>query len=361
MAEDPDTKLKNALILIQDAYDDNSRRLLDEISHWKNIATSQKQSIQALESDFAAQNRKLADLDRQALLHQQEKRAWLATKSTLLEKYNNLRKSAQQLDSFRKSIVSMVEYGPSQINLSDVDRSFIDTPNTPQNTLDTEIDTNLPNGRILESNMNRSMDDHMRSSTMQQQQQSSPEFEPVLNLSFGQDHSLIKSYDQSNGNESLDFINPSPADNKSFLGNTSLRDFRQPLQSKSFDSRKQTPTKNAVINSTTPSSLPSKSPQKMFTSGAGPVYRNTTTPPKRQPSQTSLNTPFIDAPTLYKMIRDALTAQDFEEFASNVAAFNSSNQTADETIKNIGRIVKDRTLFMQMKTLILTAISENGG
>ena len=63
----------------------------------------------------------------------------------------------------------------------------------------------------------------------------------------------------------------------------------------------------------------------------------------------------IDAPTLYKKIRDSLTSSEFEEFAANVAAFNASEQTAEETINNIGKIVKEAHLISQMKTLIYTA------
>ncbi|KAJ3140849.1 hypothetical protein HK101_003456 [Irineochytrium annulatum] len=57
----------------------------------------------------------------------------------------------------------------------------------------------------------------------------------------------------------------------------------------------------------------------------------------------------VDAPTLYKQIRDTITAAEFEDFAANVAAFNSSEQSADDTVRNIGRLVKDRTLFAQMR------------
>ncbi|KAJ3217819.1 hypothetical protein HDU67_007236 [Dinochytrium kinnereticum] len=67
----------------------------------------------------------------------------------------------------------------------------------------------------------------------------------------------------------------------------------------------------------------------------------------------------VDAPTLYKQIRDTLSSQEFEEFAANVASFNASEQSADETVNNIGRLVKDRMLFAQMRTLIYTALAES--
>ncbi|KAI9097191.1 hypothetical protein DFS34DRAFT_113307 [Phlyctochytrium arcticum] len=68
----------------------------------------------------------------------------------------------------------------------------------------------------------------------------------------------------------------------------------------------------------------------------------------------------IDAPTLYKQIREGLSPGQFEEFASNVALFNSGQQTADQTVRNVGQIVKERRLFVQMRTLIYTALEESG-
>ncbi|KAI9363987.1 hypothetical protein DFJ73DRAFT_480444 [Zopfochytrium polystomum] len=65
----------------------------------------------------------------------------------------------------------------------------------------------------------------------------------------------------------------------------------------------------------------------------------------------------VDAASLYKAIRDTLTAVEFEDFAGNVAAFNASTQTAEETVRNIGRIVKDSALVGQMKRLIYTALT----
>ena len=50
---------------------------------------------------------------------------------------------------------------------------------------------------------------------------------------------------------------------------------------------------------------------------------------------------------------------EFEEFASNITNFNNGTQSADETVKNIGQIIKNRNLFIQMRTLIYKALAEN--
>ena len=61
----------------------------------------------------------------------------------------------------------------------------------------------------------------------------------------------------------------------------------------------------------------------------------------------------------YKQIREVLTPADFDQFASNIANFNAGNQSAAETVQNIGQLIKVSSLVSQMKTLIHRAISES--
>jgi len=67
----------------------------------------------------------------------------------------------------------------------------------------------------------------------------------------------------------------------------------------------------------------------------------------------------IDASQLYKKIKESLQESEFEEFASNITNFNNGTQNADETVRNIGQIIKNRNLFIQMRTLIYKALAEN--
>ncbi|RKP03468.1 hypothetical protein CXG81DRAFT_16977 [Caulochytrium protostelioides] len=93
---------------------------------------------------------------------------------------------------------------------------------------------------------------------------------------------------------------------------------------------------------------------------AHPVAGRGTAEPSSSAAASSAASSFtIDAPTLYKQIRQTLAVSQFEAFAANVAAFNASQQTAEETVANIGRIVRDRHLFGQMRTLIYTALAES--
>lgn len=69
--------------------------------------------------------RQVSDLERHLGAVRQEKRQVIEAKEHLTEKYNQLRKWAIQLESFRKSIVSMVQYSPSTpVNVQDLERSF---------------------------------------------------------------------------------------------------------------------------------------------------------------------------------------------------------------------------------------------
>ncbi|OUM68724.1 hypothetical protein PIROE2DRAFT_3575, partial [Piromyces sp. E2] len=56
---------------------------------------------------------------------------------------------------------------------------------------------------------------------------------------------------------------------------------------------------------------------------------------------------------------ESLQESEFEEFASNITNFNNGTQSADETVRNIGQIIKNRNLFIQMRTLIYKALAEN--
>ncbi|KAJ3095882.1 hypothetical protein HK100_005702 [Physocladia obscura] len=67
----------------------------------------------------------------------------------------------------------------------------------------------------------------------------------------------------------------------------------------------------------------------------------------------------IDAPTLYKQIREALTQKEFEAFAGCVAGFNAGTLGADDAVKSIGALVKDVKLCGRMRTLIFTALAES--
>ncbi|KAF9311721.1 hypothetical protein BG003_007081 [Podila horticola] len=61
---------------------------------------------------------------------------------------------------------------------------------------------------------------------------------------------------------------------------------------------------------------------------------------------------------LYKEIRDSMDATSFGLFARVVTAFNEGEKTTNETLQEVSKIVKDRTLNQRFKNLIEQAIAE---
>ncbi|GJJ78873.1 hypothetical protein EMPS_11232 [Entomortierella parvispora] len=62
--------------------------------------------------------------------------------------------------------------------------------------------------------------------------------------------------------------------------------------------------------------------------------------------------------TLYKEIRDSMDVTSFGRFARVVTAFNEGEKTTDETLQEVGKIVKDRSLNQRFQDLIHQAIAE---
>lgn len=76
----------------------------------------------------------------------------------------------------------------------------------------------------------------------------------------------------------------------------------------------------------------------------------------------SSNISTVDAPRVYRQIRDVLSPEEFEKFARIIAAFNANTTTADETITAIEKLLSQhRALFIQMKTLVYRALAESAG
>ncbi|KAJ3286507.1 hypothetical protein HDU76_007967 [Blyttiomyces sp. JEL0837] len=123
------------------------------------------------------------------------------------------------------------------------------------------------------------------------------------------------------------------------------KDRRSPVNADPPSKQQQQPQSQSTTTNVAASSSTSVAPSASASASNQNQNQNPATP--------------IDAPTLYKQIRDTLTASEFEEFAANVAAFNATDQDAEATVRNIGRLVKDRGLFLQMRNLIYTALEES--
>ncbi|TPX35903.1 hypothetical protein SmJEL517_g01840 [Synchytrium microbalum] len=389
---DADIKLKTGLQLIQEAYEYRATHLSSELAQWKAAASNQRQQIHALEAEVSAKDRIIADLERkndelQRSLAQQvsEKKALALAKNTIQDRYQALKRSASQLESFRKSIVSMVEYGPV-LTVDGLDRSFTEAGIEENEVLQHQKSYSPAGSQIDADHVSFLQDQTMRSFDLSAEYSDKP---PKSATTTPRSNNLNTNSSGNKARSSPTPQLPPPSILKSYttsklppripvdwreVGDTPGKQYtpgkRSEKLQKSTPDRVATPetftkppststpnndddddNNNNAMPHHTPSSLTKPSTSKHTTTPSKPPHSTLSSPPSG-PS-------YIDAPTLYKHIRDALLPSEFEEFASNVASFNSSQISADEAVKNIGRIVRDRTLFAQMRTLIYTALAES--
>lgn len=111
--------------LLTEAFDRKGQLAQNEVAHWKQVASHQRQQMAQMEDETQQLKRKVEDLEKIVGDLHKEKRVLVASKNSLVDKYNQLRKNAIQLDTFRKQIVNMVEYSPSVVQIPEADASLI--------------------------------------------------------------------------------------------------------------------------------------------------------------------------------------------------------------------------------------------
>ncbi|RUS26864.1 hypothetical protein BC938DRAFT_484014 [Jimgerdemannia flammicorona] len=80
---------------------------------------------------------------------------------------------------------------------------------------------------------------------------------------------------------------------------------------------------------------------------------------ERDTDSTGLEESVVNAfAELYKQIMESLTSDEFAKFAAVVSAFNASQKTAEETVRDVEVIVKSRDLFLRFKALVSRALQE---
>ncbi|KAI8622442.1 hypothetical protein BC830DRAFT_1089134 [Chytriomyces sp. MP71] len=519
LANDESERLFNeGLSAVQEAFDRRTARLQAEILEWRQNYAAQRDNITSLENENAALNLRVAELEATVQSQTVDIKQLVESKSIVTEKYNLLKKSAAQLDSFRKNIVSMVEYGPglaSALTGLDINQSFNISESTPSSADHRHSPTRQFSNYAKSSSQgpvspssNRvanvstsggspyrdptnavSSNTSHRNTLLQQQYQQHHQYthiQPTQSLNhqtFGSilegpsflNTSDMKSFEMSAQplDYSLALPNPTYTDQATPAGATIGRENRSSSQSDSAQqsnrqqehqnfassqhsqsnsvsqqkpeqSLQSSPVHNdrtqqsqQVNSNITPnhahqepnlsSSLTSKSssvstpnllsqssrslnPPKTSVNGSlskqpqplsvhttassgsakpidrvnrrnseAPSYHPTFSTPvnqqltarpapaatpspagtsKHDPSPASAGGP-IDAPTLYKQIREALSQSEFEAFAGFVAGFNAGDLSADDAVRSIGRVVRDRGLFSRMRTLIYTALAES--
>ncbi|KAJ3043896.1 hypothetical protein HDV00_003934 [Rhizophlyctis rosea] len=422
---DYDKQLRAGLDLIHEAYERRTSQLNGEVTQWKQVAANQRQQIAKLESDIERLKSRGADLERALATQLTEKKVVIASRNALLDRYNALRKNATQLESFRKSIVTMVEHVPSG-NVPELERSFVDGNTTldqqsallsgaygggivpsasfrgVQEVIDGHDGGNDYAGRgnesfldartlqsfdlggqtldysLFLSDKDRSLlagrgEDRIQQQQQQQQRRTtlpSPAlvFTPqLLQQLQGSRAPQVASARQREQTQAQQGVRRAATDARPKEGKGRPVSFSADVNPGSRERHAIPPSASTPnlrnIDTDQPEST-AKSSGNDSQNTPTPATRNATQPPTSQPQQQHPTTPpttIIDAPVLYKQIRDSLSLEDFEQFAANVAAFNASQQTAEETVQRIGKIVKERELFVAMRTLIFTALAESGG
>ncbi|KAI9205354.1 uncharacterized protein BJ171DRAFT_567533 [Polychytrium aggregatum] len=446
-SNDLEKQLATGMELITDAFERKNTQLMAEINQWKQVSSNQRQQstlnglapdrpaandagsrtassrlsvannrpaiaeqIIGLEGEISGLNHKVVELERALAAATAEKNAVLASRASIVERYNALKKSAAQLESFRKSIVSMVECGPptTVAAVSELDRSFVEAADisadlsmsyfressalngSPRQRAGFPGDASLnsrsfeyaPSVTLLEEPeapliaQNTSILGQMHAPTHRDSEHQLMNISPQARLrqSVGSDRGAMTQLPPAQrGNDParpLDGILKRPQGeggsakerSKGTVGFMSpsqtppsnLRNIHQNFTSAPTLRAGSAPVPGPVANGGGRQSASSMANAALGGGGAED-------PSLGGDARITKTTTVIDAPTLYKQIRDSLEPKEFEEFADNISRFNNSQQTAEQTVGNISRIVTDRVLCSQMKQLIYTALAESIG
>ncbi|ORY51971.1 hypothetical protein BCR33DRAFT_712176 [Rhizoclosmatium globosum] len=508
MNDESERLLNEGLTIVQEAFDRRTAVLHGELLEWRQNSNTQREQINNLESENKSLQLRISELESVIQSQQADLQTLSEAKNLITEKYNILKKSAAQLDSFRKNIVSMVEYGPamqSALNAMDLNQSFnltgehSDAPTSGARLSPTQRQFSSSSRSSQQNNSHMEnvganfsgqtptsprrivnpldyrvgqQQTHHHQQLQQQQQQYQRNYNTLLEGPSFLNANDLKSFELSS--QTLDYslafpdrYNQQGSASKPIIGGSAMN-YSDIKQTEEPEQQQLPPTqqhqqqheRNQQYQQQQEVTPSSSLPPKIVTGGSGggnesgsasslnnlkqqsslstpnlsqlgarkiprqssgtgdgalsssspsnnnnnsnatvkgmqhqqiqrtldrvnrrtmgespsstddprtrgtPATTSMTTPtskqrPQTQPQQHQDSTGPVDAPTLYKQIRDALSQPEFEAFAGYVAGFNAGELTADEAVKNIGRIVKDKGLFGRMRTLIYTALAES--
>ncbi|KAH6580194.1 hypothetical protein BASA61_009798 [Batrachochytrium salamandrivorans] len=480
--QDLDSQLRTGVDLIQDAYTRQAAILKHENAHYKHIAAQHKEQSSTLNAQVTTLSRRVAELERALSIQASEKKALIASKGALLDRYNSVKKSASQLEAFRKSIVSMVEYSPAaQPHLSldlDIRQTGIDYAHTPSKSdmnqgkpgfsnihhLTNDIhqvtsEPEIPNDNLRHSQGTNSSNSAFGKHASESQNTlgastgsrgyhaGKPEDSGVssggsagLGGSTGhQQHTFddrpaplqgnngyttddyerhLKTvatnagtrYHTHQASDNLNEYGPPLVESNDdhltisantgqdttsyFDHNNTLRSIDISTQALDYSLASMTTHDKSGLNLsvTRPSQEivdPSRSTRGPALVSSGSVLDTVSANPNSTATESAIRTTHfrsnsptnntyrkgadpapvashhaqvdMDAPTLYRHIRDILTPASFELFATAVAAFNSGRVSASDTVAQVHRIVGSGELSRQMSRLIYDAMRENTG
>jgi len=299
-------KFNYAIQLLKECFAEKSKDLHEEITKLKQVNINQKLQITNYASDLSEAKKRSKELEYQ--LNEQRKES-LRT----LDKYNKLLQYTQELEKFKKTIVTTVEseshfksYDPikeyepvSKVGASQMYDS-------PQNNVDFDLN-DLNNSRHFQET--RTVTNSSTFKTAEFAIASTPaQAPPVMRFQ------VLDSKDSTIGTPG----NPSASSLKSF------------------------PLKTGNATPVTPSL--SKPTPSNSSSSSGKDYDS-----------------LVDsANELYSEIKEVLTPQQFTEFALNISKLNNAEQTVEETLENVGRLLKDHVTYLSRLERLIQAAADGG-
>lgn len=96
--------LRTGIESIQEAFERKTISCQQEVQHWKQIAGGQRQQIVQLETELTQMQRKLSECEKVIAELQRDKKEVQVQRQSVLDKYNALKKTTLQLETFRKVV-----------------------------------------------------------------------------------------------------------------------------------------------------------------------------------------------------------------------------------------------------------------
>ncbi|KNE57787.1 hypothetical protein AMAG_04638 [Allomyces macrogynus ATCC 38327] len=328
---DCDAQLRTGLDLIQAAYHSRTAALEAEVAHYRQVAAAQRARIQHLEAESTQLHATVADLDAQLSSAHAQAKVLRQAKHALADKYAALKQTAAQLDAFRRNILHTIETANSTAPPSVVDDLSRAGDNT--SVLASVLPVVAPAAVPELAKPAAVTRDTTVIKTAATRRHSS------AGRLADRDEVGTAARDRADRERERDRVDRERERERERERDRELRD--RPATSGGTAARRAKDVTTA-----------SRKPDRETT-----ISRPSTSHASHAAAPNSSTT--ADAQSLYRKIRDALSPEDFAQFASTINAFNSNKIGVDETIQRVDQIVADRQLFVQMRALIYRALAES--
>ncbi|KAL1914754.1 uncharacterized protein VTP21DRAFT_8012 [Calcarisporiella thermophila] len=366
-----DAQLDKGLKLILQAFDAFHQRhaqLLDDLAHYKRLASQGSKEIAVLEA-------RVKDLEGTLAKEREERRE---EKQKLLYECRSLKEETGHLHSFRKSVVEMIQSeNPINIDNSttsiDTKLSLTDLSLEETNPNNAHSPSNIPNESTKKPvALHRSLDSassygvrRPKSITI-----TTPSIIRTSSLERPTSRTIIPPLARQRRGDNL-YQRATSFDEKHLLLHPELS-FES---NKEFSSQQEDPCQHytrstSLVNRLKRSSSRNNIEHDPTSNNSSPPmeYKFLSSQPHRHSMPASIASRIARARStegvvprsaftmLYKRIRDNLSVEKFAEFAKVVSAFNASLATADETVEAVEIILQNPELSVEFRSLVEQAL-----